>query len=97
MIFVSRAIEKRPLYNRCRPAIETELSIAGSLNFPRATVVVMDISMASTNEKDSLRSLLGSVFSLIAVMETGALTASELKEACRENSERYVTSIRDMP
>ena len=94
MIFVARAIEKRPLYNRCRPAIETELSIAGSLNFPRANVVVMDIAMASTDEKDSL---LGSVFSPIAVMETGALTASELKEACRENSERYVTSIRDMP
>ncbi len=34
------------------------------------------------NEKDSQRSLLGSVFSFIAVMETGALTASELKEAC---------------
>ncbi len=97
MIFVSRATGKRPLCNRCRPAIETELSMPGSLNFPRANVVVMDISMASTNEKDSLRSLLGSVFSPIAVMETGALIASELKEARRENSERYVTSIRDMP
>jgi hypothetical protein len=87
---------KMPLYNRCRPAIGTELSIAGSLNFPKANVVVMDISLASTNESDSLRSLLGSVFSLIAGVETGALAASELKEACREKSKRYITSIRDM-
>ncbi len=58
--------------------------------------MVMDISMTSTNEKDNLRSLLGSVFSLMAVVKTGALAASELKEVYRENSEIYITSIRDM-
>ena len=52
--------------------------------------------MTSTNEKDNLRSLLGSVFSLMAVVKTGALAASELKEVYRENSEIYITSIRDM-
>jgi hypothetical protein len=53
--------------------------------------------MVSTYEKDSLRSHLGSVFSIIAGVETCALTARELKEAYPEKSARYITSIRGMP
>lgn len=50
--------------------------------------------MIPTNEKDSHRTLLGPIFSLIAVLKTDALIAGELKEVSRVYRDRYVTSIR---
>jgi hypothetical protein len=44
--------------------------------------VVIDISLPSTNKKDSHPTLLGSISSLIAGIKTDALIASKVKEAC---------------
>src|SRR5437588_955047 len=92
---VSCAIGKRPWYRCCMPTTETELSTPGSLNFPCANVLAMDISMASTHEKGGQCSFSILIFLLIAVIKTDPLIASKLKDIGRENIQRYVTSIRD--
>jgi hypothetical protein len=53
----------------------------------------MDMSIPSTNKKDSHHVLLGSLFSLITVMKTDVLMVSKLKAFGRAYGERYIAQV----